>query len=208
LVGASLASEPPKLQATDRSALCYTNVEGFLRLEGSNAVHDWLAVGREINCSLKVRPGFPAQPGQSVALEEAKVWCEASIPVKSLKSIGKDGSPYSSKCDEVMYERLDEAEHPAIRFRLERLVRAGVQEGKCVFDASGQLAVRGVTNTIRMPLRITAMSGARLKVAGVATLKQGDFKILPGVVCFVAPRDDVRVVFNLTLEKEGTNGPD
>ncbi len=204
-VGASLAAELPSAKAIGRSTVCYTNVDAFLRLEGSNAIHDWLALGNVIHCSIKVGPDFP---GQSVALEEVKACCEASIPVKSLKSIEKDGSPYSSRFDEIMHERLGAREQPAIRFQLEKLVRVGVQRSEHLFDASGKLTVRGVTNTIHMPLKVTAKSASRLRVEGVATLKQGDFKIEPGVVCFVTPRDDVRVVFNMTLEKEGTNAPD
>lgn len=208
MAGASLAAEKPKRQAADYPTLRYTNAESSLRLEGSNAIHDWVAVGREINCTLKVWPGFPAQPGQSFAPGEVKVWCEASIPVKSLKSIEKNGSTNSSKFDEVMHELLEETKHPTIRFQLGKLVRKEVQEDNYVFDASGDLVVRGVTNIIHISLRIKVMPGARLKAAGVAMLKQGDFGIFPGVVCFAPPRDDVRFTFDLMLEKDGTNGPD
>ena len=79
MVGASLAGEQAKAQAVDRSTQRYTNVESFLRLEGSNTVHDWVAVGRVISCSLKVGSSFPAQLGQSLPPEEVKAWCEASI---------------------------------------------------------------------------------------------------------------------------------
>jgi hypothetical protein len=208
MAGPGLAGEQPKLQAADCSALRYTNVESSLRFEGSNTIHDWVVVGREINCSLKAGSGFPAQLRQALAPKEVKVWCEGSIPVKSLKSIERDGSPYSSKFDEIMYERLEAAKYPTIRFRLRKLVQKGVHEGNDVFDASGDLVVRDVTNTVHMPLKVTIMPNGQLKMAGVAMLKERDFKILPGVVCFVPPRDDVRVTFDLTLEERGTSGPD
>ena len=51
---------------------------------------------------LEVGAGFPTEPGQAVTPGKVEAKADAFIQVRSLKSVEKDGKPYSDKMDEVM----------------------------------------------------------------------------------------------------------
>src|SRR5438105_12014855 len=75
-----------------------------VRIEGTSTVHDWQVEGKIIGGYLEAGPDFPMEPGQDVKPGKVEARVGAFIPVRSLKSIEKDGSPYSDNMNEIMYE--------------------------------------------------------------------------------------------------------
>jgi hypothetical protein len=136
------------------------------------------------------------QPGKV----EAKV--DAFIPVRSLASIEKDGKPYSTKMDDIVYDKLKEPTNKRILYRLNELVLkepAKSKEAPYVFDSKGELVIGGVTNTISMPVNVTPLGEKKLKITGNTTVKMTSFKIDPPAPALalglIKTGDDVKVLF-------------
>jgi hypothetical protein len=70
-----------------------------------------------------------------------------------------------------------------------------------VFDATGDLAVAGVTNQIAMPVNVFLLPDKKLKITGTKPLKMTDFKIEPAKL--ILPQfktsDDVTIKFEWIL---------
>src|SRR5438445_75994 len=128
-----------------------------VRIEGTSTIHDWQVESSVIGGHVEVGQNFPLEPGQEVKPGKAEARVEAYIPVRSLKSIEKDGSPYSDKMNEVMYDKLKQSTNPRIVFHLTDLELkepAKAKDAPYVFEAKGDLAVAGKTNKITMPVNI------------------------------------------------------
>src|SRR5205814_5456349 len=131
-----------------------------MRLEGTSTIHDWQVEGPLIGGFLEVGPKFPTEPGQAATAGKIEAKAEVFIPVRSLKSIEKDGSPYSDRMNEVMYEKLKQSANPKILFHLTDLdlkEPAKSKDAPYVFEAKGDLAVAGKTNKITMSVKITPL---------------------------------------------------
>mgnify|MGYP000902142743 CR=1 FL=1 len=92
-----------------------------VRIEGTSNIHDWQVEGKLIGGYLEVGPGFPVEPGQAATPGKVQAKVEAFIPVRSMASVEKDGKPYSTKMDDIMYEKLKAQEFPRIFYRLTEL---------------------------------------------------------------------------------------
>jgi polyisoprenoid-binding protein YceI len=173
-----------------------------MRLEGTSLVHDWQAQSTLIMGFLEVGPNFPTEPGQVVSPGKVEARSEASVKVKSLRSIEKNGAPYDDKMDAKMYSMFQETNYPTIVFRLSELVLKEAPKDKdapYVFDAKGDLAVSGVTNKISLPVNIVPLGETkgetRLKITGAKDVKMSDFKIEPAKIVVVKTSDDVKIKF-------------
>jgi hypothetical protein len=155
---------------------------GKVRIEGTSNIHDWQVEGKLIGGYLEAGPGFPADPGQAVQPGKVDVKVDVFIPVRSLKSIEKDGRPYSDSMDDIMYGKLLLPTQPRILYHLDELVLKQGPTGTnmfCVLDATGCLVVAGVTNKITMPVQVTPLGGKKLKITGRTAVKMTDFGIKP-----------------------------
>jgi hypothetical protein len=153
-----------------------------VRIEGTSSVHDWQIEGKIIGGYIEVGPNFPVEPGQSVQPGKVEAKVDAFIPVRSLASIQKDGKPYTTKMDDVVYEKLNEPANKKIYYRLNELVLkepAKTNGLPYVFDSKGELVVAGVTNSIAMPVNVTPLGDNKLKITGNTVVKMTDFKIQP-----------------------------
>jgi polyisoprenoid-binding protein YceI len=171
-----------------------------VRIEGTSTVHDWQVEGKLIGGSIEVGPNFPTEPGQSVAPGKVQAVVNAYIPVRSLKSIEKDGRPYSDKMDEVMYTHIKQADFSKIYYHSSELVLKEVPKSKdapYVFDSTGELAVAGVTNKITMTVNVLPLGEKKLKISGNTTVKMSDFKVEPPVlVGILRTGDPVKLSFD------------
>jgi hypothetical protein len=178
------------LQAADQKTVYSARSGSKMRIEGTSNIHDWQVESSIIGGMMEVGPGFPTEPGMAATPGKMDAKAEAFITVRSLKSIEKDGRPYSDAMDGVMYEHMKAAEdpttkkipYPRIEYRLSELVlkeTPKAKDGAYVFSAKGDLAVAGVTNKIEMPVNVTPMGDKKLKVTGTITIKMTDFKIEP-----------------------------
>lgn len=173
-----------------------------MRIEGTSTVHDWQCESPLILGYIEVGPNFPLEAGQNVAAGKVEVKGEATITVKSLRSIEKDGKAYSDTMDQKMYEMMSYTNHSKIIFHPTELVLKEVPKDKnepYLFDAKGELEIAGVKNTISMPVKVTLVPGGRIKISGTIGLKMTDYKIEPASIVFAKTGNDVKVIFEWVL---------
>ena len=176
-----------------------------VRIEGTSSLHDWQVQGPIIGGYIEVGPGFPLEPGQEV--KAGKV--EAFVTVRSLRSVEKDGSYYSDKMDEIMWEKLNQPTNPRILYRCTELTLKEPPKDKdapYVFDSKGYLVVGGVTNNISMPVKITPLGGKKVKISGSVASKMSDFKIPAASIGLgiVKTGDGVNLSFEWTVGQKST----
>jgi len=188
------AAETTKLSARSGSKM---------RLEGTSNIHDWQVESTLIAGSLEVGPNFPLDPGQTVTPGKVDAKGEAWVTVRSLKSLEKDGKPYSDKMDEVMYEKMKMQEYPKLVYHLTELTlkeSAKAKDAPYVFEAKGDLAVAGVTNSITMPVNVLPLGEKKLKISGSTSVKMSEFKIEPPApkiaLGMIKTGDDVKIIFD------------
>ena len=205
-----LAAAP--LLAADQMTLFGARSGSKMRIEGTSTVHDWQIESPLIAGSLEVGPNFPVEPGQAVTPGKVEAKGEASLTVRSLKSLEKDGRPYSDTMDAKMWEMLQQTKFPKIVFRLNELALKDSPKDKTgpyVFEAKGDLAIAGVTNKVTLPINVTPLGDVkgdkRIKITGTVPLKMTDFKVEPAVIVFAKTGDDVTIKFEWNLgHKEAT----
>ncbi|HVV73483.1 MAG TPA: YceI family protein [Verrucomicrobiae bacterium] len=171
-----------------------------MRIEGTSTIHDWQVESSIIGGYLEVGPGFPTEPGQAATPGKVEAHGEAKIPVRSLMSIEKDGKKYSDKMDEVMYDHMRAKANPWIVYKIEGLTLkepAKSKDAPYVFEATGSLAVAGVTNALTMPVNITPVGEGKVKVTGTTNLKMTSFKVEPPnpLGLGIKTGDDVKLIF-------------
>jgi polyisoprenoid-binding protein YceI len=193
------------LQAADQTL--FTARSGSkMRVEGTSTVHDWTLESTLIAGSLEVGSNFPVEPGQAVTPGKVTAKGEASLTVRSLKSIEKDGRPYSDTMDSKAWEMLQQPTFPKIVFRLDELTLKDAAKDKTspyVFEVKGDLAVAGVTNKITFPLNVTPLGDVkgdkRLKLTASVPLKMTDYKVEPASIVFAKTGNDVTIKFEWNL---------
>ena len=126
------------------------------------------------------------------------------LQVRSLKSIDKEGRPYSDKMDQTLYESLRAQQHPRIWYRLAELALVGATNVNEVleyeFDSRGELEVAGVTNEVTMPVFVLPLGNGKFKISGGISLKMTSFKIDPPAprtaLGLIKSGDDVSILFD------------
>jgi hypothetical protein len=190
------------VQAADQTTKFYAKPGSKIRIEGTSNIHDWQVESPFISGSLEVGPGFPIDPGQAATPGKVEAKADVFITVRALKSVEKDGKPYSDAMDGIMWDKLKVTECPKILYRLTELTLKEVPKAKdapYVFDAKGELAVAGITNAISMVVNVTPLGDKKLKVAGTTAVKMTSFKIDPPApkiaLGFIKTGDDVKLIF-------------
>ena len=173
--------------------------KGKVRVEGSSSIDDWQVESRSLEGFMEVSSDFPGRSAAGKGLAPVRARAEAWLDVRSLKSVEKDGKPFSNRMDEIMHEALRSHEHPRIIYRLTSLsLKSGLAtaEAGATLVARGQLVVGGVTNELAMPMTVVWAGPDQLKVSGTAGLKMTDFQIDPPspkiALGLIRTRDDVR----------------
>ncbi len=176
--------------------------ENKVRIEGTSSVHDWQVEGHLIGGFVEAGAGFPFEPGAAVQPGKVEAKVEAFIPVRSLTSIEKDGKPYSTSMDDIMYGKLLQPTNPRITYRLQELVLKELPKSTnapYLLDTKGDLVVAGVTNTISMPLQVTPLGAGKVKIAGSTSVKMTQFKIQPPAPAIalglIKTGDEVKLLF-------------
>ena len=194
------------LPAADQMTTLTARSGSKMRIEGTSNIHDWQVESPLIGGMMEVGPNFPLEPGQAATPGKVEAKAEVFIQVRSLKSLEKDGKPYSDKMDEVMWEHLKEAKSKKIVYRLSELTlkeAAKAKDAPYVFEAKGDLAVAGVTNKITMTVNVLPLGEKKLKITGTTNLKMTDFKIDPPApkiaMGMIKTGDDVKLIFEWRL---------
>lgn len=199
---ALLATIGLSLPAT--AAVSYSARSGSkMRIEGTSNIHDWQVQSTLIGGSLEAGDNFPTEPGQEVKPGKVEAQADAFVTVNSLKSVEKDGQPYSDKMDEIMYEHLKADKFKRITFHLTDLTLKEAAKSKdepYLMEAKGELAVAGVTNTITMPVKVLPTADKKMKISGTATMKMTDFKVEPPApkiaLGLIKTGDEIKVLFD------------
>jgi hypothetical protein len=150
-------------------AVRYETVKGKIRIEGTSNIDDWQVESRSIVGYLGVGGEFPGNSSQASPDRRITPRSEVFVDVLSLKSIEKDGKPFSNLMDEIMHAKLKAKENPRIRYRLKTLTLTAPpknQEEAYRFESSGELVVAGVTNQITMPVNVVRLEGQRFRIWG------------------------------------------
>ncbi len=153
-----------------------------MRIEGTSTVADWQVEGTVIGGVLEVDTNFPIEPGQSAKPGTNEARADPFLVVRSLKSVDTTGHPFSDRMDELMYQLLRSRENPKISFHLTELVlkeTAKMREAPYLFEATGDLAIAGVTNQFTMPVNVLPLAGKKMKISGTLKVKMTDFGIDP-----------------------------
>src|SRR5664279_2725774 len=166
----AMAALPAAGQTTTLSARSGSK----MRIEGTSNIHDWQVESPFIGGMLEVGANFPLEPGQAATPGKVEVKGEVFIQVRSLKSVEKDGKPYSDKMDEVMWESLRSKQYPRIGYRSTELILKGATNVNEVlqyeFDSRGELVVGGVTNEITMPVFVLPLGDGKLRASGAISI--------------------------------------
>ena len=190
-------------QAADQMTKYYARSGSKMRMEGTSNIHDWQVEGTLIGGFIEVGPNFPSEPGQAATPGKIDAHAEPFVMVRSLKSIEKDGKPYSDRMDEVMYEKLKVQESPKIVFHLTEFTLkepAKSKDAPYAFEAKGQLVVAGVPKDITMPVNVLPLGDKKLKISGTTTLDMTDFKVDPPApklaLGMIKTGKDVKIIFD------------
>jgi hypothetical protein len=194
------------LQAADQTTTYAARSGSKMRIEGTSNIHDWQVESPFIGGMMEVGPGFPTEPGQAATPGKVPAKVEVFVQVRSLKSVEKDGKPYSDKMDEVMWEHLREAANKRIVYRLTELTLKEAPKAKdapYVFDAQGELIVAGTTNKIALVVDVLPLPDNKLKVTGSTKLKMTDFKVEPPspkiALGLIKTGDEIKLIFDWRL---------
>jgi hypothetical protein len=173
-----------------------------MRIEGTSSIHDWQIESKLIGGFLEAGAGFPVEPGQAVKPGKVDAKVEVFVPVRSLKSLEKDGKPYSDSMDSVVREKMKEPTVPRVLYRLTELTlkeSPKAPDTAYLFDSTGQLIVAGVTNTISMPITVTPLGDKKLKITGSTSVKMTQFGIQPPAPAIalgmIKTGDEVKLIF-------------
>jgi polyisoprenoid-binding protein YceI len=131
--------------------------------------------------------------------------------VRSLKSVEKNGSPYSDPMDEIMYGKLLAQANQRITYTLTSLTlkeQPREMTESYQYEATGNLTVAGVTNVITMPVTVLPDAAGRIQFASSVKVKMTDFKISPPSPSFggvsITTGDEVTLKFNWWVNRVST----
>ena len=189
----------------------YAKSGSKMKLEGRSNVRDWQAETSLISGFFEVGPDFPLEPGLSVRQGKMEARAQPTIMVRTLKSVDRDGRPYSDSMDQVMYEQLRAEEFPKIVYYLTELTlkeSAKSPERPYFFESKGHLVIAGVTNQIKLPVNIFVLTNRNLKISGSTKVRMTDFGIDPpsptASFGLIKTEDEVKLSFDWMLAQSNS----
>ncbi|HTL59511.1 MAG TPA: YceI family protein [Candidatus Limnocylindrales bacterium] len=177
-----------------------------MRIEGTSNLDDWQVESRSVGGYLETDENFPGNLGRTNSATDISARVECAVAVRSLKSVEKDGKPFSNLMDEIMYGKLKAGESPNIQYRLRKLRLKGVPKtGEQTYrlECSGELMLAGVTNQVSFPITLERLGSQQLRISGSTALRMTDFQIEPPApkiaLGTVKTGDEVKLSFEWVL---------
>ena len=107
-----------------------------------------------------------------------------------------------------MYEHLDTANHPQIRFAIDRFVadQAGVDVDARTASGTvvGSMSIRGKSRELSMPIAVEVDAQQRLVVTGQTKLKLSDYEVpVPNQLGVIKVEDEVTIWIALRARPQG-----
>jgi polyisoprenoid-binding protein YceI len=161
-----------------------SGLTNLVRIEGTSNFRDWQVEGRVISGNAELGAGLPTRARVQVDPGPVDAKLKVFIPVRSLKSVEKDGRPYSDRMDEALYSKLLEPTYKGITYTLTSLKlqeKAREMTEPYLYEATGELGLAGVTNIVTMPVTVSVDPNGWMRFAGSVKLKMTDFNISPPV---------------------------
>lgn len=208
LVASLLAAALPLIHAEAQTRFNSQPGKASVKVAGTSTFHDWEMEGHLIGGFISLDQGVEIDQagGKINGLKDGKMpaTVRAFIPVSSIHSKAEH---LPDKMDELMQEYMKATDFPAILYTGKTLTLSNSAPGKpFVFNATGDLAISGVTNSVTFPVQIEQVDASHLHVTGKTTFKMTDFKIdppaphplgLPTMKC----GDDVTITIDWFLQK-------
>lgn len=179
-----------------------------VRIEGTSTAHDWEMAGTMIGGFVEFDPSVQFDTAQPTVagLKDNKLEVKSLVivPVRSVKS---DAKAMPQVMEGLMQETLKEPQFKKIECRISELTFKGPHTaGKPFdFDASGEMAIAGVTNKVTFPVTIDVPEKDHLKISGTAPVKMTAYGMKPPAPSFglglMRCGDDVKVIFDWNLAK-------
>jgi hypothetical protein len=186
--------------------------KGKVRVQGTSNLDDWQVESVSVQGFLELGPTFPPEPPRKAAPGPVDARARLELNASSLKSVEKDGKPFSNKMDQIMYEKLRASAHPKIVYRLQSLVLKEASESAdapFLLESTGELLVGGVTNQIAIPLKLWSTDNKNLKLTGNTSLRMTDFHIEPPspkiALGFINTGNEVKLTFECALTEKETS---
>ena len=164
----------------------------LVKIEGTSTIHAWTVDGKMIGGSMEIDPGFDADLKTLKSTPKVSV----KIPVQQLHDRAKQKG-----MDEVLYQAMKATDYSNIEYRLIEL--KAKDGGK--FEATGSLAVAGVTRTNIMAVTFERVDNSKIKVSGSIPMKMSDFNIKPPVLgvagVSIKTGDEVKLSLDWVVKK-------
>jgi len=208
LLASLLLAGPSPLRAADatveyRGQSANTTVE----IQGTSTFHDWEMKGTTIGGILDFPAGTVFDLSQTTlpGLKDGNLPAsgKALIPVDMIHS---QVAVMPGVMDGVMQGAMKATNFPRIVYQVTALkLKAPHVAGQpFAFDATGDLAIAGVTNKVAFPVTIEPLDKDKIIVRGAAQLKISDYKVPPPApniagLGIMKCGDDIKVLFNWTL---------
>jgi polyisoprenoid-binding protein YceI len=180
IAGALLIATIPLATAQDTVVYKGSPAGSEMRIDGKATGKSWDCVGKIIAGDFKAESAWQTDLSlksvTSIGPGKTAPECTVRIPVRSLKSSG------GRIMDNRMLSDMNAEKYPNIEFKLTELVINGEvpESGSPVkFDATGDLAISGVTNKVSFPITMERVGNDKLKFAGSYNTKMSDFGIKP-----------------------------
>ncbi len=175
-------TEAAQAQWVRYNSFAAAGITNRVRIEGTSSLHLWQVEANLLGGSAEFADNCLAQKGAAASPGPLQAKVSVFIPVRSLKSVEKDGSHYSDAMDEIMYGKLLAETNKRITYTLTALTLKQPPPNSTaplVCEAVGNLTVAGETKSIIMPVTITRVADDRLQFTGSVRVKMTDFKITP-----------------------------
>lgn len=196
------AADPSEDPGRGNATVQLVSLKGKVRIEGTSNIDDWQVESRSLEGFIEVNSQFPGRTATNPVPARVEAW----LDVRSLRSLEKDGKPFSNKMDGIMYDALRAKENSRIVYRLlwlEPKPGSKRDDAPAEFEARGQLVVAGVTNEFSMPISVLPLNSGQMKVSGAASLRMTSFQIEPPspkiALGLIRTGDEVRISFEWVL---------
>jgi polyisoprenoid-binding protein YceI len=172
--------------AINAQKLSLTGTNNSVVVSGTSTLHDW-----EMNLSeFKTTAEISKNDEGSFVVSNATFSADAN-------NLSSD----NSSMDKKAHDAFDAKKTPEISFR--QTASATIPaEGKKSFSIKGNLKIAGQTNSVSIPVSVTAQDNGKLRVKGTTTLLMTDFDMDPPTAMFgtIKSGDEVKVTINLELD--------
>jgi polyisoprenoid-binding protein YceI len=181
-----------------------------VQIDGTSNIHDWRVTGSIIGGYVEVGKDFPTDASKTDAKPgKVEARAQVSIPIRSLRSVNHDGTPYNTKMDEIMQGKLKMEEHKNITFKLHELVlkEAPKKAGDpFLFQAVGEIGAAGESKKVEMPVSLTFPAADKMKFDCEVSVKMTDFKIEPPAPAIaggaIKTGDEIKLSLSMMTQKK------